>query len=550
MLLRFLVAGACLMTWLDVSAQSIDTSALRLRMGEAIRFTVHIRTDDQSGRRSSPDCIQAGLQFGDTMLDTGQFRIRTQPDGNDTRVTLASPTVLTEPIARVQIELTCGARFAREVTVLAEPPAAHPRQDSAPNPAARGKPIRTAKARPASIHLEPRSEQLSGLPSAINDPPATTTEPLGSRLTDQQLGAIAAALLARLQRDNPVTPGMTQLLPSTPTPHRLRPATPEHSDAVADPVRQALLEELDHLRKEQEQTAVAMNALLARVDHQDRTRWPQLGWLSSMALLGLGAAWLVPRTWSAIQQRLTRRKKCTRPQPTSDWVDELMRSPPGSATRSTTPSDLPATSPDTCNPAGTEPAMPPVAVMTHVAPVLEASTDQPRSAGWPDADFGRPALDPSPSRDLLDDVESMMALGYPGACAAMLEEALQSGPGKHPVLLLHLLDVYRALDQPSYHERVCAQIEALYNVRVPPMGDVSGDGTSLADMPALLDSITRLWSTPGCAGAIEHLLIHPSSVAALDVSAFRDLLLLHAIAREHGQDDQRESVDVAEIESA
>jgi hypothetical protein len=161
---------------------------------------------------------------------------------------------------------------------------------------------------------------------------------------------------------------------------------------------------------------------------------------------------------------------------------------------------------------------------------------------WAHADFGEPSLDGVAHAPWLQQVDQMSDGGYHGASVTVLESALQAHRGKNPWLLVRLLDLYRAMDQPWNHERVSAQIEALYNVRVPPMQ--SGhhrpdEGRTLEADASLLDRIVDIWPRPDA--TIELLgacLLRERGQPARDLGEFRDLLMLYAIARQLTQPDE------------
>jgi hypothetical protein len=509
-------------------AQSIDISQARLRLGEPIALTLHVQAGDlPAGRRLAPECIDAEMDFGDTHLAARQLQIRTRPDGQTTQVTLSHPSELSEPIARVRVELLCGPAFAREFTIFGDPPLAGHQASQAPSPSSsRSK----RRAHPPRVALQPAG-------------PAPDTAP---PLNESQLGAVAAAVMALL-RTQPATSEAagTPLgadMPTSPQP-RLQAA---HEAASPDLLRQSLLDELDRLHHEQGQTAEALNALLSRIDYQDRSQSMMALWLGGTVVLTLCLAWLGPASWRFLSQRLQQRQPIApKPKPAVSWLDALpVASMVAPAARSE-PHQADAAYPDRAasqhaGPAEyrlatqehrTEPHLDPPDSMLETLDWPHPSPDTAaRAQAWPSADFGQATLERGEFGHLLGDVDALMAQGYPGACAVMLEEALQHGPGKPPALLLRLLDIYQTLEQPWNHERVCAQIEALYNVQIPAMHSTDELDMGLEAMPDLLRVLTSVWRQPDCADALGQLLVRPCAVPAFNLATFKDLLLLQAVA--------------------
>lgn len=519
-------------------AQSIDVSQARLRLGEPIALALHVQTGDlPAGRRLAPECIDAEIDFGETHLSAGQLQVRTQADGQVTRVTLSHPSELSEPIARVRVELLCGPAFAREFTIFGDPPLAghHTRPASPPSTS---RPRRHAQ--PPRVALPPAGPAPDA--SALAHKTIDTSPPL----SESQLGAVAAAVMALLQTQ----PTLGEA-PGSPTdtgmPTSSQPRLPQHHEAASpDLLRQSLLDELDRLHHEQGQTAQALNALLSRIDHQDRSRSMLALWLGGTVVLTLCLAWLGPASWRMLSQRLQQRQLVApKPKPAVSWVDALpaagMAAP--AARTQPYPADMyqtvqpaspaeqkPATPEHTTDPHGDAPDQM-LATLDWPQPSPDAAA-KAHAQGWSSADFGQATLERGEFGNLLKDVDALMAQGYPGACVVVLEEALQSGPGKPPALLLRLLDIYQALEQPWNHERVCAQIEALYNVQIPAMDGTDQLDMGLEAMPDLLRVLTSVWRQPDCADALGQLLVRPCAVPAFNLATFKDLLLLQAVAND------------------
>jgi hypothetical protein len=90
------------------------------------------------------------------------------------------------------------------------------------------------------------------------------------------------------------------------------------------------------------------------------------------------------------------------------------------------------------------------------------------------------------------------------------------------------------MEQPWNHERVAAQLEALYNVRIPAMGAATAApaGAELEAYPETLDQIQLVWPLDDPAAALSGLLLRPTALEVLDQPAFEEVLLLHSIVRQ------------------
>jgi hypothetical protein len=177
------------------------------------------------------------------------------------------------------------------------------------------------------------------------------------------------------------------------------------------------------------------------------------------------------------------------------------------------------------------PAIPPAGIET-TENIQALTWDGPPDnlpSRWAQSDFGQPALDEDRHAELLAKVDAITAGGYFGASVAVLENALQSRVGKSPGILLRLLDLYRQLNQPWNHERVSAEIEAIYNVSVPGISDPD-EGLTLEEQPRSWQEVMQSWGSDDAPARLARLLVRPTWIEVLDLAAFRDALLLHTMS--------------------
>jgi hypothetical protein len=137
-----------------------------------------------------------------------------------------------------------------------------------------------------------------------------------------------------------------------------------------------------------------------------------------------------------------------------------------------------------------------------------------------------------------DGVKAAIEGGYLGFAATMLEKTLYAGAGKHPWLLMQLLEVYERLNQPENLERVSAEIEALYSVQTPstPTPGVPPDTTSLTaegglELCETWPALRATWADPEAAAFIANLLVKQDKGPRYNLPTFSDLLFLHELAQ-------------------
>jgi hypothetical protein len=299
---------------------------------------------------------------------------------------------------------------------------------------------------------------------------------------------------------------------------------------------------LQDLRDEQRQTRESLAALVARIEHNERNVWRDavlvvggvLGLAASLLVLRFMQEGRMPRMGStepAVAHRLRRKRAQSR----QDNDPFAAQSPV-----ETPPAPMPA-KPD----AGLVDWSPPPPPTPNVQRAGEP--DGTPTLRWPGADFGHPSLDTtSASTELLRELEPHVTES-PIGVAVVLERRLQELPGKCPWILLRLLELYRQMAQPWNHERVAAQLEALYNVRIPGMETEpasASTGVNLEAYPDTLDKIRQAWPLDDSVALLAGVLLRPTVIEVLDQPAFEDALLLHGIAR------QRQSAWLTAVEAS
>ncbi len=136
--------------------------------------------------------------------------------------------------------------------------------------------------------------------------------------------------------------------------------------------------------------------------------------------------------------------------------------------------------------------------------------------------------------DLEQQAEFFVVLGQDDAAIELLEGYAQHTLGGSPLPFLKLLELYRRLDRRQDYERAQQAFDARFNARAPGWDADMQHGHSLADYPEVLDRLQTLWQQPAQAMAVlEKSLTRPSDGEdTFDLPAYRELLLLYAVARD------------------
>jgi pilus assembly protein FimV len=141
--------------------------------------------------------------------------------------------------------------------------------------------------------------------------------------------------------------------------------------------------------------------------------------------------------------------------------------------------------------------------------------------------------------DQIEDVRQQAAffgsLGQHDQAVRVLEEAMaRSAASSSPHFHLDLMAILHSQGLKQDYERVRGDFNLLFNSEAPTFDAYGQEGRALADYPHVLAHIGTLWNTPKVQAVIEaSVLRDPADVQGkpFDLAAFRELLLLHAVAQ-------------------
>lgn len=177
----------------------------------------------------------------------------------------------------------------------------------------------------------------------------------------------------------------------------------------------------------------------------------------------------------------------------------------------------------------------PLAVPVEDQPRAESPVPR-RASGH--ADFAHSTISSLRSlstREMLDirqQAEFFMTLGQHEEALNLLEDHIRQSSQSNPLVYLDLLNMLHNLGRRADFERYRGEFNALFAGQVPPYGALGESGNGLESYPNLCDRIVALWPKQDSLAFIEeHLVRHvePSKDNAIDLEAFRDLLLLHGV---------------------
>ena len=136
--------------------------------------------------------------------------------------------------------------------------------------------------------------------------------------------------------------------------------------------------------------------------------------------------------------------------------------------------------------------------------------------------------------DIRQQAEFFVSLGQTDQAVRILENRISENGESSPAAYLDLLKIFHALGLKADFRQVREDFNLLFNAKVPDFAAFGDEGRSLEEFPQVLAGIERVWGTDDALSMVESLLFREqwnASLELFDLAAFRDLLLLHAVAQ-------------------
>lgn len=535
---------------------AFDSTALTLGrlqggafLGKALNVVVPVQLD--VGEDASSLCFEADVFHADTRQGSSRVQVEAglQPRTAELRILSAAP--IDEPVVTVYLRGGCaGQRTTRRYVLLTDlpveaasvalPSVSTPSPLTAPNEAGQSQPSQAVTAgaptpqaapagpsakvkasRPArSVRLRMPARVQRGMATGALPPPGAALQPSKPARAGGQ---------ARLQLD-PLE-YFSDRIANLEAP---APVTQESSALLTAQRMEALETSVKTLQAVASQNEARLSDLKTRLQQAESERFaPAVVY----ALLALLFASLLALGW------LWKRQRDARAASEPWWSDSLQVPAAAPASALDAPDVTPA-------PARTASAAPDAAALDvdlvdlnesgydiFMAPEANEPTEQP----GPESEAPLPALTPAPARQLNFDTrlevrqqaEFLMSLGQTDQALQILQRELEPGAPSNPFVCLDLLELVHSLGQRAEFEAQRTRFEQTFNARVPEFERFADQGRDLEAYPELLARITALWPMHEALEVIDaHLAAQAGPAQPMDLAAYRELLLLHALA--HG----------------
>jgi hypothetical protein len=135
--------------------------------------------------------------------------------------------------------------------------------------------------------------------------------------------------------------------------------------------------------------------------------------------------------------------------------------------------------------------------------------------------------------DLEQQAEFFIVLGQDDAAIDLLVAHLRDSGGASPLPYLKLLEIYRRQGDRAAYARTRDRFNVRFNAHAPAWDAPTHDGKMLQDYPQVMLRLQQVWPRPLDAMAeLEALLFRRDDGELFDLPAYRELLMLYAVARE------------------
>lgn len=168
----------------------------------------------------------------------------------------------------------------------------------------------------------------------------------------------------------------------------------------------------------------------------------------------------------------------------------------------------------------------------------EISNDSADASGHRDFSHslssGLRAVNTQEMLDIRQQAEFFMTLGQHDDAIALLEVHVADSVELNPSIYLDLLKIFHTLSRKAEFDKYRKEFNAVFSGQVPAYADFLQVGKSLEDYPVLCEELTRMWPTREALEFLESCLVRQpraESPVLVDLEAFKDLLLLHAVGR-------------------
>lgn len=581
--MRLIVIGSILLsTAMPSSAATLGRQGGAAVIGRPLDVRVEALTSP--GEELAELCIRANVQFGEARLSSGTVRVSPQRSAPDAKASIRIQTTLpvNEPVVSLEVSVGCSAPFTRNYVLLADPA-----PSSATNNVSTSGVSRAVEETSAAIGGSASMRELPPLADVAGQSPAsspsvTPTNKSAAAEADSDTGRASPAVVSKREKPvatkSPPAQSARKSVVRKPEPVVQAPAPRLHLDPVdlnlgieRDPVlklslsmlseptsseeeraaagllwkainatpedvlrdsqKLAVLEaESKGLREKEASDAAAIKAMQEQLDQTRYITWLAylLGALLLLSLLGL---WFFRR----------RREEPAVAQRGGAWWDAQKATAAGAAVASTASN---AASLERRDPVGVD-------IDLDIEP--ESSFDDyeslhghdssvravlPSTHGQSEESSAGSAARSLATEELFDvqqQADFFVSLGESDKAIGVLKNHLLESQEPSALAYLDLFRLYHQQNRRQDYEELREIFNDRFNAGAPPFDEYSDNSVGLEGYETAFGRIQALWPQPRVLDVIEKSIFrdaNDSDGEVFDLEAYRELLLLHAVAKE------------------
>ena len=490
-------------------------------------------------------CFSADVFYADVLQDASSVRVNVEPAGQDMglKARISSSALVNDPVVRVVLHAGCAQKISRRYVLLSDIPS----ETMAP-PAPQ---VRTASVMaPVSVTpLPPVSSPVAKVKAEVKVVPVAAPKPA----VKPPVAVIAKPKPVKLVE--PVKPAPQALVPDKPKEQALEAAMAlalaedaalkaQQLQALQSSVKAAL----DLTAKHDASVLELKNKLQTAQAQHIPGAW--LYGLIALALAGLaGVAFLLYRPKAANAD-------------SGDWLSGSVLGPDAAA-----PEIVPFTSSrlldenvelDFTLPPEEEPVIADPKFSLNASAMDEVDVDHIEMS---DSKFGAfmpngltlaQSQSPTPavaavqpkvhklnlteesSQDIRQQAEFFVSLGQTARAVAVLKKKIEAGGDLNPHLYLDLLSIYQSQGLKDDFETLRESFNTLFNCKTAEYALFKSEGQSLDFYPDVVKQISAAWPSPEALTVLESYILRDAQATPhrpLDLAAFRDLMMLHAVGQ-------------------
>ena len=511
----------------------------------------------------SAQCVQAEVFFGDNQIGPASVRTSIQRNAPDAEASVRVQTTVpvNEPIVSIQLKAGCAAPFSRRYVLLADPlsePAttAAAGTESSPVAASRNaetRPLPPLAVAPSSRRDGAAKDSATGLqgqgaaagrareaalatpgnerskPTSVvrkpADPPKDTVPRLQLDPVDMSLAIerdptlkLSLSLLSEPTSNEQERAAAAQLW-------KALNASPE--DILRDAQKLSVLEaEAKGLREQEARNKAALQAMEAEIEKTRYMTWLAyaLGALLLASLAGL--FWFWKRRSQSAEAGSGAQK---------NWWAAGAAKEPGVAVKATGPARARALDLDLD--LGDESGMDELRALHDDARESEAALLS--VADRRDFPVSQMGVSRSVATEELFDVQQQsdffVSLGEYDQAIGVLKTHIAESQEPSALAYLDLFKLYHKLGRRDDYDKLRTEFNHQFNAGAPPFDQYSDQSRGLESYETAFGRVQALWPQPRVLDVIENSIFRDASdgeAEVFDLEAYRELLLLHAIAKE------------------